>query len=67
MKEHDAALFEPHFVRCHAAYIVNLLFFEKLEQNELVLITGERIPVSRQRKAEVVRAIGALYMEGERS
>jgi DNA-binding LytR/AlgR family response regulator len=67
MKEHDAALFEPHFVRCHAAYIVNLLFFEKLEQNELVLITGERIPVSRQRKAEVVRAIETLYMEGERS
>lgn len=64
MKEHEQVLFETYFVRCHTGYIVNLLFFEKLEQHDLVLLSGERIPVSRQRKATVVDRIKSLYTEG---
>jgi DNA-binding LytR/AlgR family response regulator len=63
MKEHEKKLFESHFVRCHTAYIVNLLFFGKLEQSSLILLSGERIPVSRQRKKEVVRRINSLFSE----
>jgi DNA-binding LytR/AlgR family response regulator len=62
MKAHAEILFEPYFVRYHTGFIVNLLFFEKLEQNDLVLITGEKIPVSRQRKREVVNRINELQM-----
>ncbi|MCL2199816.1 MAG: LytTR family DNA-binding domain-containing protein [Defluviitaleaceae bacterium] len=61
MKAHAEVLFEPYFVRCHTGFIVNLLFFEKLEQNDLLLITGEKIPVSRQRKREVLNRIKSLY------
>ena len=64
MKEHEQTLYEPHFMRCHTGYIVNLLFFDKLAQNDLVLLSGERIPVSRQRKAAVVERIKLLYSEG---
>jgi DNA-binding LytR/AlgR family response regulator len=64
MKEHGQALFEPYFIRCHSGFIVNLLFFQKLEQNDLILLSGERIPVSRGKKAEVAGRIQSLYMEG---
>jgi DNA-binding LytR/AlgR family response regulator len=64
MKEHEQVLFEPYFIRCHTGYIVNLLFFEKLEQNQLVLLSKERIPVSRQRKTDVIKKINFLYSEG---
>jgi len=61
MKAHQQILFEPYFVRCHTGFIVNLLFFEKFEHNDLVLSTGEWIPVSRQRKKDVVTRIKELY------
>jgi small subunit ribosomal protein S3 len=63
MKEHEQGLFEPYFVRCHTGFIVNLLFFEKLEQNNIVLNTGVYIPVSRQRRLKVLEKINALYTE----
>jgi len=65
MKDHNEVLYEPHFVRCHTGFIVNLLFFEKLEQSDIILITGERIPVSRNRKKEVLARLSTLYAEGE--
>ena len=64
MKEHETTLYEPYFVRCYTGYIVNLLFFKKLEHNDIILITGKRIPVSRNRKKEVLAKINALYTEG---
>ncbi|MCL2387461.1 MAG: LytTR family DNA-binding domain-containing protein [Defluviitaleaceae bacterium] len=63
LKEHQQLLFEPYFVRCHTGFIVNLLFFEKLERNDLILSTGEKIPVSRQRKKETVNKIKDLYSQ----
>ena len=61
MKTHQEILYEPYFARVHTGFIVNLLFFGRLEANELVLITGQRIPVSRHRKKDVVNRIKALY------
>ena len=56
-------LVEPHFIRCHTGFIVNLLYFEKLEQNDMILLSGERVPVSRNRKKEVLSKIESLYSE----
>lgn len=67
MKEHEQVLFEQYFIRCHTGYIVNLLFMEKMEKSDLVLVTGQRIPVSRQRRAKVLQGIRELYSEGERN
>ena len=66
MKDHEAALYEPYFVRCHAGYIVNLLFFEKQEANHMILMSngpasGEIIPVSRHRRAAVLERIRQLF------
>lgn len=61
MKDHEQALFEPYFIRCHVGFIVNLLFFEKLEANDLVLALGTRIPVSRGRRSEVLARITAIF------
>jgi len=57
-------LFEPHFIRCHTGFIVNLLYFEKLEGNDMILLSGERVPVSRNRKKDVLSRIEKIYSEG---
>lgn len=64
MKDHEQALFEPYFIRCHAGFIVNLLFFEKLESNDLILASGKLIPVSRGRRSEVLKRIKSMFDEG---
>ncbi len=61
MKEHHQTLFEPTFVRCHTGYLVNLLYMDRLAGNELVLLGGGTIPVSRQRRADVLERIRTLY------
>jgi DNA-binding LytR/AlgR family response regulator len=65
MKDHAQTLFEPYFVRCHAAYIVNLLYFNSLQQNELCLLDGTRIPISRARRSAVLEGIRKLYEQEE--
>ncbi len=65
MKNHEQILFEPYFVRCHTGYIVNLLFFEKLEHNDLLLSPIARIPVSRGRRPAVLERLKAFYAEDE--
>ena len=67
MKEHEQALFEPYFIRCHTGFIVNLLFFDKLEQNDIILLSGEQIPVSRNRKKDVLSRIESIYSGGTES
>ena len=63
MKTHDEALFELCFVRCHTGFIVNLLYFKKLEQSDLILNDGTRIPISRGRKNNVLTKLKTLYDE----
>lgn len=65
MKEHEAVLFEPYFIRCHAGFIINLLFFEKLEGNDIILTTKEKIPVSRQKRGAVLERIKKIFEDGD--
>lgn len=41
------------FVRCHQSYIVNMDKIQKMEMEEILLINGEKIPVSRAKYSEV--------------
>ncbi|MBE6031667.1 MAG: LytTR family transcriptional regulator [Clostridiales bacterium] len=41
---------DSRFCQCHQSYIVNLYQVRELEQESLTLKTGERIPVSKNRK-----------------
>ena len=63
MKAHQELLFEPYFLRVHTGFIVNLLFLERFEGNDLLLTTGQRIPVSRHRRKDVITRIRELFSE----
>jgi DNA-binding LytR/AlgR family response regulator len=58
MKE-IAALLEtlPQFARCHQSFLVNLAFVKGVENLELFLTTGERIPISQPRRREFMKKI----------
>ncbi|MEG2871295.1 MAG: LytTR family DNA-binding domain-containing protein [Clostridium sp.] len=49
----DILLARPEFVRTHRAYIVNLLQTAELTSNELMTLTGNRVPVSRKNYIKV--------------
>lgn len=52
----ETLLARPEFVRSHRAYIVNLLQVAELCANELTMLAGDKLPVSRQNYAEVREA-----------
>ena len=61
IKELEVAL-QPHgFFRCHAAYLVNGKYVDKVGTTELVLTNGIKIPVSQRRRKEFLSAL-AEYM-----
>ena len=49
LKKHD-------FVRCHQSFLVNAKKISAVKQNELSLITGETLPVSKRRAKETNEA-----------
>ena len=51
------------FVRCHAGYIVNCFYVFSINPNEILLTTGERIPLSRHRKKEM-KSVFQQYLRG---
>lgn len=57
MKNHEALFAGTSLVRCHAAYLVNLRYFRKLEGMTLTLDDGTQIPVSRARRSFVLEQI----------
>lgn len=65
LAEFEAALLSrPEFVRTHRSYIVNLLQMAELNANELLTLTGQRVPVSRQNYANVRDAYVAQLFAG---
>lgn len=63
LKELEQLFAGTSLIRCHAAFIVNLRYFIKLEGSMLVLLDGVQIPVSRNRKKSVFTGIQRLYGE----
>lgn len=54
---------QNQFVRCHAGYIVNCFYVFSINPNEILLTTGERIPLSRHRKKEM-KSVFQQYLRG---
>ena len=63
MKQFEEMFSGTALVRCHAAFIVNLQFFRKLEGNTLVLTDGTTVSVSRNRRQELIKQIQQIYGE----
>lgn len=61
MKQYEELFSGTTLIRCHAGYIVNLRYFESLEETELTLTDGARIPVSRSRRRLVLSRIQNIY------
>ena len=58
----DIAKRLPHnFIRCHKSYLVNLDYVSGLDAHDLVLTTGEKIPVSQRRHTFVRKAMQAYF------
>lgn len=46
-----------HFIRCHQSFIVNKAYIEDLEDDVLTLADGNKLPISKRYKRNVVDAI----------
>lgn len=53
----------PTFVFCHRSFIVNLKAVKALERDELVLSTGQIVPVSRACYPDVKKAFAKVILE----
>lgn len=53
IKKEENRLQNQTFLRIHRNYLVNMKFVEVVEENTLLLVNGERLPVSKERKAQV--------------
>ncbi len=51
------------FFRCHRSYIVNLRQIERVGKEEVTLRGGERIPLSRLRRKQLLEALAAYLGE----
>lgn len=52
----ETALAGQNFIRCHQGFLVNLSYIRTLKANELELLNGQKIPVSKHRIQEVRKA-----------
>lgn len=64
MQEHEKDLECYPFVRCHTSYIVNLEYIDKVLGYDITLLTGEIIPISKQKKKELMQSL-AEYLGSE--
>ena len=49
-------LLPDNFYRCHKSYLVNLRQIRRIQQPDLLLKSGHKVPVSRSRYAETKEA-----------
>lgn len=61
MKQYEQLFAGTSLIRCHASFIVNLRYFQKMEGSLIVLTDGTEIPVSRSRRTHVLSQIQFLY------
>lgn len=60
----EAQLQAMYFVRCHAGYVVNCRYIEQINKYDLLLYTGQTIPVSRQRR-QATQLAKLLYFRSQ--
>jgi len=57
LKRFEEMLAEHSFSKCHNAYLINLSFVEAVQKEEVILTTGQSLPISRARKKEFMAAL----------
>lgn len=57
----EGKYFAKGFARCHRSYLVNMSQIKAIEKNEIILMNGARLPLSRQKRAEFMKNF-TVYM-----
>lgn len=63
MAELETTLSQYGFFRCHQSFLVNIDYIKEIESQQLLLTTGESIPISRKRKKEFLDEISRFIGE----
>lgn len=61
MKQYEQFFAGTSLIRCHAGFIVNLRYFQRLEGSNLILTDGTQVPVSRNRRSQLLSQIQLFY------
>lgn len=61
MKELEAELVQHGFVRCHSGYLVNLFYVKRIEKLDIILTTGERVPISQPKRKEFMERLADYW------
>lgn len=51
------------FVRCHRSYVVNLAYVQAIDSNEVLLESGDRIPIAKGSRGDLSRALLNYFKE----
>lgn len=62
MKLVEKTLSKNQFFRCNSGYLVNLKHISKVAGNEVIIVNGDRLVISRARKKEFLERIHKFYM-----
>lgn len=54
LKDESEKLIPYGFIQCHRSYLVNLSYIAKLDKLNIVMQNGDRIPISKQNKRNVM-------------
>lgn len=57
MREMEKQLGSHDFVRCHSGYLVNMYYIKRVEKLDIILTTGERIPISQPKRKEFMERL----------
>lgn len=52
---------QRQFARCHASFIVNMAYVKRVENLEVVLTTGEHVPISQPKRKEFMAGLADFW------
>lgn len=64
LQDMEQELLESGFARCHTSFLVNMFYVESVENMEAVLLTNERLPISKLKKKNFMSRL-ANYWGGK--
>ena len=57
MKEMEQSLSSQGFGRCHSGYLVNMLYIKRVDKLDVILTTGEIIPISQPSRKSFIECL----------
>ena len=61
LKQAEAELLSPRFFTCNKCYIVNLAYVEEIKNNNVAIVAGDEVMISRPKKKAFMEALAAYY------